>query len=90
MAAQHPGDVAHSGRGHCDDTDGQEMCLRLSLMLLLLVHSPKPPKEDQVRGSAGLPARLPRLRAILKDTKLVLLGRYGPMDKDVDWQAPGV
>ena len=52
MAAQHPGDVAHSGRGH----HGQELCLKLSLMLLILVHSPKCPKEKQVRGQqASLP-----------------------------------
>lgn len=59
MAAQHQGYVVHSGRGHCvDDTDGQEMCLKLTLMLLILVHSSKPPTENQVRGSAGLPAML--------------------------------
>jgi hypothetical protein len=85
MAAQHQGYAAHSGRGHrVDDTDGQEMGLKLTLMRLLLVHSSKPPTESQGRGSAGLPAMLACLWAILEDTKLVLLGGYGPMDKDED------
>lgn len=54
MAAQHQGYVTHLGRGHrVDDTVGQEMYLKPHLMLLMLVYSSKPPKENQMRGSVG-------------------------------------
>lgn len=48
------------GRGHhVNDTVGQEMCLKFHLMLIL-VYSSKPPKENQMTGQR-LPAMLARL-----------------------------